>query len=121
MPIQLNEEQKMSKGMMLDFIKAGDFPNAYAALINFPMSIPTPEGIVPFGDFLIGRIDPAVQPRIYLPQFMAILPELKGMMPQADAFIKHIQDRIVLEDEEARRRAAAGPGSDEPRPSGAGD
>jgi hypothetical protein len=104
MPLPLNDEQQYAKGIMLEYIKAGDWPNALAALENFPGFVPSEAGPMPMGVAMISRIDPAVNPRIYIGQLLMLMPELKGMMPQAQAFIEHIQKRILADDEEAKRQ-----------------
>jgi hypothetical protein len=103
MPMPLNEEQKFSKGLMLDFIKAGDWGNALAALENFPGFVPSEAGPMPMGVAMISRIDPAVNPKVYIGQLLMLMPELNGFLPQAQAFIEHIQKRILADDEAARK------------------
>lgn len=109
MPMQLNEEQQMAKDMLVDFVVKGDFPNAYAVLESFPGFVPVGGSAMPLGEFIISRIDPAVNPKVYLPQLGTLIPDLKKTLPQAEAFIKHIQDRIVADDEAAKRAPASDP------------
>jgi len=104
MPIPLNDEQLFAKGLLLDFIKAADWPNALAALENFPGFVATEAGPMPMGTAMIQRIDPKVNPKIYLGQLMMLMPEIKSLLPQAEAFIVHIQQRILADDEELRRQ-----------------
>jgi hypothetical protein len=104
MPLPLNDEQQYAKGIMLEYIKGGDWPNALAALENFPGFVPSDAGPMPMGVAMISRIDPKVNPRIYIGQLLMLMPELKGLMPQAQAFIEHIQKRILADDEEAARQ-----------------
>lgn len=110
MPMPLNEEQQMAKDNLVEFIKAGDFENAFAALEAFPGLMPIQGGAVPLGEFIISKIDPKVNARVYLPQLAMLIPEFKGMVPQALAFVQAIQQRI-LSDDEAARRADSGAGA----------
>jgi hypothetical protein len=103
MPMELNEEQQMAKDNLVEFIKAGDFENAFAALEAFPGLMPVQGGAVPLGEFIISKIDPKVNARVYLPQLAMLIPEFKGMVPQALAFVQAIQQRILADDEAARR------------------
>ena len=98
----------MAKDNLVEFIKAGDFENAFAALEAFPGLMPVQGGAVPLGEFIISKIDPKVNARVYLPQLAMLIPEFKGMAPQALAFVQAIQQRI-LADDEAARRAEGGP------------
>lgn len=122
MPMQLNEEQQMAKDNLVEFIKAGDFENAFAALEAFPGLMPVQGGAVPLGEFIIAKIDPKVNARVYLPQLAMLIPEFKSMAPQALAFVQAIQRRI-LTDDEAARRAESGTGapSADMRPTTRGD
>lgn len=109
-PMPLNEEQQMAKDNLVEFIKAGDFENAFAALEAFPGLMPVPGGAVPLGEFILSKIDPKVNARVYLPQLAMLIPEFKGIAPQALAFVQAVQRRI-LDDDEAARRAEGGGGS----------
>jgi hypothetical protein len=109
MPLPLNDEQQYAKGLMLDFIKAGDWANALASLENFPGFVPSDAGPMPMGVAMISRIDPAVNPKVYIGQLLMLMPELKGFMAQAQAFIEHIQKRILADDEAAHRQENAPP------------
>lgn len=106
-PMPLNEEQVMAKDNLVEFIKAGDFENAFAALEAFPGLMPVPGGAVPLGEFILSKIDPKVNARVYLPQLAMLIPEFKGLAPQALAFVQAVQRRI-LDDDEAARRADGG-------------
>lgn len=97
MPLELNAEQVMARDFLVDFIKAGDHLNAFAMLDSFPGFVPVQDGAVPMGEYLIGKIDPAVNPKIYLPQFAMLIPEIREMLPQAEAFIGYIMKRIVAD------------------------
>lgn len=114
MPIPLNEEQQYAKGLMLEYIKGGDWGNALAALENFPGFVPSDAGPMPMGVAMISRIDPAVNAKVYIGQLLMLMPELKAFMPQAQAFIEHIQKRILADDEESKRMSAAPPGGPDP-------
>jgi hypothetical protein len=65
--------------------------------------MPVQGGAVPLGEFIISKIDPKVNARVYLPQLAMLIPEFKGMVPQALAFVQAIQQRILADDEAARR------------------
>lgn len=106
-PMNLNEEQQMAKDNLVEFIKAGDFENAFAALEAFPGLMPVPGGAIPLGEFILGKIDPKVNARVYLPQLAMLIPEFKGIAPQALAFVQAVQ-RMLLRDDEAARRAESG-------------
>lgn len=116
MPMQLNEEQQMAKDNLVEFIKAGDFENAFAALEAFPGLMPVQGGAVPLGEFIISKIDPKVNARVYLPQLAMLIPEFKGMAPQALAFVQAIQRRILTDDEAARRAEGSGAPVERPIP-----
>lgn len=108
MPMQLNEEQEMAKENLVAFIKANDFGNAMSALESFPGFVPAPNGgATPLGEFLISQIDPAANPRVYLPQLYMLMPEVKQMVNESLAFIKYVQDKLVADDD-ARARAEGG-------------
>jgi hypothetical protein len=111
MPMPLNEEQQMAKDNLVEFIKAGDFENAFAALEAFPGLMPVPGGAVPLGEFILSKIDPKVNARVYLPQLAMLIPEFKAIAPQALAFVQAVQRRILSDDEAARRE---GNGAGEP-------
>lgn len=123
MPMPLNEEQQMAKDTLVEFIKAGDFQNAFAALEAFPGLMPVQGGAVPLGEFIIAKIDPKVNARVYLPQLAMLIPEFKSMAPQALAFVQAIQQRILADDEAARRaEGGTGPGTPtDMRPTTRGD
>jgi hypothetical protein len=123
MPMPLNEEQQMAKDTLVEFIKAGDFQNAFAALEAFPGLMPVQGGAVPLGEFIIAKIDPKVNARVYLPQLAMLIPEFKSMAPQALAFVQAIQQRILADDEAARRaEGGTGPGAPaDMRPTTRGD
>ena len=108
MPMPLNEEQVMAKDNLVEFIKAGDFENAFAALEAFPGLMPVPGGAVPLGEFILSKIDPKVNARVYLPQLAMLIPEFKGLAPQALAFVQAVQRRILDDDEAARRAEGQG-------------
>lgn len=108
MPMQLNEEQQMAKDNLVEFIRANDFDNAFAALEAFPGLMPVPGGAVPLGEFIISKIDPKVNARIYLPQLAMLIPEFRTIQAQALAFIQSVQQRILADDEAARREAGRG-------------
>ena len=115
MPMPLNEEQQMAKDNLVEFIKAGDFENAFAALEAFPGLMPVPGGAVPLGEFILSKIDPKVNARVYLPQLAMLIPEFKGIAPQALAFVQAVQQRILADDEAARRaEGGAGAGTGAP-------
>jgi hypothetical protein len=117
MPMQLNEEQQMAMQLLVEFIRENDFNNAFAALEAFPGLMPVQGGAVPLGEFLIGKIDPAVNARIYLPQLAMLIPNFAAVQPQALAFIQYIQKRIIQDDEAAAHQSARGPATtDEMRP-----
>jgi hypothetical protein len=103
MPMALNEEHLMAKDNLVEFIKAGDFENAFAALEAFPGLMPVPGGAVPLGEFILSKIDPKVNARVYLPQLAMLIPEFKAIAPQALAFVQAVQQRILADDEAARR------------------
>ena len=109
MPMDLNEEQQMSKVLLIDFLKQNDMANAFAVLAAFPGFAPGPQGLMPLGDFILSRIDPAADSRVYLPQLAMLFPEVKAMQEQAVAFIKFIQ-RKIMADEEAMLREQHGGG-----------
>lgn len=123
MPMPLNEEQQMAKDNLVEFIKAGDFENAFATLEVFPGLMPVPGGAVPLGEFIISKIDPKVNARVYLPQLAMLIPEFKTIQPQALAFVQAIQRRILLDDEAARREESGGTGGApaDMRPTGRGE
>ena len=104
MPMELNEEQQMSRSLIVRFIQEGDHPNAFATLETFPGFAPIPGGAMPMGEFIISRIDPAVRPEVYVPQLAMLFPELRSMIPAAVAFVKWAQDKI-LKDDEAMKQA----------------
>lgn len=108
MPMPLNEEQQMAKDNLVEFIKMGDFDNAFAALEAFPGLMPVQNGAVPLGEFIISKIDPKVNARVYLPQLAMLIPEFKAIQPQALAFVQAIQRRILADDESARRADGSG-------------
>lgn len=99
MPMPLNEEQEMSKALILDFIKKQDHANAFAVLESFPGFMPVPGGGVPMGEYIISHIDPAVKAEVYVPQLAMLFPELRQMVAEAVAFVKWTQDKIVRDDE----------------------
>lgn len=107
MPMPLNEEQEMAKNMLVDFVAKGDFPNAYAVLESFPGFVPVGGTAMPLGEFIISKIDPAASPKVYLPQLGTLIPDLRKTLPQAEAFVKFIQDRIVADDEADKRARSA--------------
>lgn len=116
MPMQLNEEQEMSKVLLIQFIKEGDFANAFATLEAFPGIMPVAGGVMPLGEFIISKIDPAANPKVYVPQLAMLVPEVRGMLPQAEAFVKWTQDKLVADNEAALRERDA----HEPRPTSQG-
>ena len=104
MPMPLNEEQEMSKALILQFIGEEDYANAFATLETFPGFMPVQGGAVPMGEFIISHIDPAIRPEVYVPQLAMLFPELRGMVPRATAFVKWTQEKI-LRDDEAMKQA----------------
>lgn len=118
MPMPLNEEQQMAKDNLVEFIKAGDFENAFAALEAFPGLMPVPGGAVPLGEFILSKIDPKVNARVYLPQLAMLIPEFKAIAPQALAFVQTVQQRILADDEAARRAEGSGAPVERPIPGG---
>ena len=102
-PMPLNEEQVMAKDNLVEFIRSNDFDNAFAVLETFPGFMPVQGGAMPLGEFILTRIDPKVNARIYLPQFAMLVPEFKGIQQEALAFIQYIQKRLLADDEAARR------------------
>jgi hypothetical protein len=121
MPVPLTEEQEYSKTMILDFVKANDMENAFAALVAFPGMAPGPHGPMPMGDFIISRVDPGVNPRVYVPQLLMLFPELKTMLPAAEAFVRYIQNKIVKDEEAALAEERTRGGADEPAPTREGE
>lgn len=116
-PIQLNEEQQEAKKLMLEAIRENDFPNAYAMLEVFPGYVPTPQGPMPIGPAFLGMIDPKVtRPRVYVIQMMALVPEFRDLMPQAEAFVAYIQKRLMEDQEAAIREQREARGATGPRP-----
>lgn len=121
-PIQLNEEQQEAKKVLLECIQENDFTNAYAMLEAFPGFVPTHQGPMPIGPAFLGMIDPTVtRPRIYVIQMMALVPEFKDIMPQAEAFVKYIQERLMKDQEAALKEQAAQGRESGPRPTGRGE
>lgn len=121
MPIPLTEEQEYSKAMILDFVRGNDMENAFAALVAFPGMAPGPNGPMPMGDFIISRVDPAVQPRVYVPQLLMLFPELKTMLPAAEAFVRYIQNKIVKDEEAALAEQRTDRAPAEPAPTREGN
>lgn len=116
MPMELNEEQQMSKALILEFLKENDMANAYAVLANFPGFVPTPQGPVGMGEYIISRIDPAANPKVYLPQLVMLFPEMKSNIAVAVAFISFVQRKIMADDEAYRRDEQTRGGAQEPGP-----
>jgi hypothetical protein len=119
MPIQLNPEQIEAKNLLVECIKGRDFANAYAMVENFPGFTPTVNGPMPIGAALLSMIDPAVtKPRIYVIQMMQLVPELKDMYAEADAFVAYIQKRLMDDQEKylAQQGSRQGGGDPGPRP-----
>jgi hypothetical protein len=116
MPVPLTEEQEYSKTMILDFVRGNDMENAFAALAAFPGMAPGPHGPMPMGDFIISRVDPAVSPKVYVPQLLMLFPEMKTMLPAAEAFVRYIQNKIVKDEEAALAEERRAGGASEPSP-----
>lgn len=117
MPIPLNEEQTMAKEYLLDFIKSGDLDNAFATLEAFPGFMPTADGPIPLGEALLSSIDPAANPRVYLPKLAMLLPEIitEKLGPIMTKFIAHVQGRLrTMQEQQAKAAAQAA----EMRPTG---
>ncbi|MCI0371233.1 MAG: hypothetical protein L0214_07590 [candidate division NC10 bacterium] len=112
MPMDLNEEQQMSKGLLLEFLKQNDMANTFAVLAAFPGFAPGPQGPMPLGDFILSRIDPAANPRVYLPQLAMLFPETRQMQAQAVAFIEYAQKKIMADEEAMLREQRHGAGGD---------
>lgn len=108
MPMPLNEEQTMAKDNLVEFIRGNDFDNAFAVLETFPGFMPVQGGAMPLGEFILTRIDPKVNARIYLPQFAMLVPEFKEIQQEALAFIQYIQKRLLADDEAAARETTRG-------------
>ena len=120
MPIQLNEEQTEAKKLLLNCIRERDYDNAFAMLENFPGFTVTPEGPQPIGSAFLRMVNPKVtKPRVYVIALMQLLPEFKDMLPEADAFVADVQQRIMRDQEaylaeQARRAKRDGGGGPAP-------
>ena len=98
----------MAKDNLVEFIRGNDFDNAFAVLETFPGFMPVQGGAMPLGEFILTRIDPKVNARIYLPQFAMLVPEFKEIQQEALAFIQYIQKRLLADDEAAARETTRG-------------
>lgn len=114
MPIPLDPEQTMAKDALVEFVRAGDFRNAFAQLEAFPGFLPTTAGPVPFGEAILSRIDPATSPRVYVPMLAMIVPEVRSEATLWESFVKWVQDKLVADDEAARRAADEAGGKEGP-------
>lgn len=118
MPLTLNPEQIEAKKLFLECLQTKDFANAYGMIENFPGFTPTVNGPMPIGSAFLTMIDPTItKPRIYVIQMMQLVPELAGMLAEADAFIIYVQQRL-MKDQEAylKEQRARQRNSTEPKP-----